>query len=134
MLPTVVFLEDNNDLGELLESIIETSLHIDCDVYQSVEVLKSNKATVLSSKIVILDIELGFNKPSGIDAYKWLVDNNFQGHIYFLTGHGYSNPLVQAAAKAGATIWEKPISSSQIISNFKALLAQSKVADRGFGL
>lgn len=122
MLPTVVFLEDNYDLRELLQSIIESSLPVSCAAFDSVNNLKASEATVLQSRIIILDIELGFRQPTGIDAYNWLIENDFKGHIFFLTGHGYSNPLVQAAAKVGATIWEKPISSKQIVSNFRTIL------------
>ncbi|MBC7465521.1 MAG: response regulator [Bdellovibrio sp.] len=122
MSPTVVFLEDNQDLRDLLQSIIESSLQVSCAAYESVKNLIANEATVLQSRIVILDIELGFKQPTGIDAYQWLIEKKFNGHIFFLTGHGYSNPLVQAASKAGVTIWEKPISSAQIVSNFKSIL------------
>lgn len=131
MNPTVVFLEDNNDLREILQSIVESSLRIRCATFDSVKAFKASEQAVLQSHIVVLDIELGFKQATGIDAYNWLMEKGFKGHIFFLTGHGCSNPLVESAAKMGATIWEKPISSNKIISHFKILLSEPAQDSRG---
>jgi len=129
MQPIIIFLDDNLELRELLQSIVEDRLQVNCAGYSSVYELKNATSTALQSQIAVLDLELGFKQPSGIDAYNWLVENHYAGHVFFLTGHGQSNPLVESAAKFGATIWEKPISSSQIMAHFKKALATSKAPE-----
>lgn len=115
MTPQVTFLDDNEDLRTVIQSLIEFQLGMSCLSIASFQELKEYSSDVLSSQVVILDIELGMNQPSGIDAYKWLMSQGFQGRIFFLTGHGQSHPLVREAEKAGVTIWEKPISATEIV-------------------
>lgn len=119
---SIVFLDDNKDLCELIQSVIESQLPVDCVCFANVAQFKNEEENVLGSQVAILDIELGFKQPSGIDAYKWLKENCYEGHVFFLTGHGQSNPLVQAAVGLGADIWEKPIGSSKIISDIKRVM------------
>lgn len=123
---SVVFLDDNADLCELIQSVIESQLSGDCFCFTNVAQMQNAERNVLASHVAILDIELGFQQPSGIEAYKWLKEKNYTGHIFFLTGHGLSAPLVQAAVTLGADIWEKPISSSKIVSDIKKVLLKNK--------
>lgn len=122
MQPMVIFLDDNQELRELLQDIVEARLQIPCAGFGDVPSLKQNPYLIFNSQIIILDIELGYKKASGLEAYTWLLENNYKGHIFFLTGHGFTNPLVQKAAELGAKIWEKPIGSAQIISDLKKVL------------
>lgn len=122
MQPMVIFLDDNQELRELLQNIVEARLNITCAGFGNVKSLKEHQDSVFKSHIIILDIELGFKQASGLEAYTWLLENKYPGHIFFLTGHGFTNPLVQKAVEMGATIWEKPIGSAQIISDLKKVL------------
>lgn len=122
MPPKVIFLDDNQELRQLLQDIVEARLQIPCAGFGDVPTLKLNGPSVFNSQVIILDIELGFKQASGLEAYTWLLENNYKGHIFFLTGHGHTNPLVQKAVQLGATIWEKPIGSAQIISDLQKVL------------
>lgn len=122
MRTSVLYLDDNTDLRELLAALIESALDVHCFTVSSVDELKENSGIVFQTNVAILDIELGFQQPTGIDAYRWLIESNYQGHIFFLTGHGRSHPLVQEATKSGVTIWEKPIGAEQITSAIQSLL------------
>jgi FixJ family two-component response regulator len=62
-----------------------------------------------------LDINLGVDSASGIDAYRWLRDTGFGGRIAFLTGRARTHPMVQEALRFGdAKVYDKPISFSQL--------------------
>jgi FixJ family two-component response regulator len=79
-------------------------------------------ATVLKTEVAILDLELGFNQPNGIDAYDLLKRHNYKGKIFFLTGHGRNHPLVQKARDSGAVIWEKPMDGVLIADTIRPIL------------
>jgi FixJ family two-component response regulator len=76
----------------------------------------------------MLDVNLGADQPSGLDALEWLLRQRFPGEVVFLTGHGQSDPLVQRARKMGiATVMEKPIGLPQL----SALLEDRRAGDGG---
>ena len=71
----------------------------------------------LGCRVAILDINLGPNRPSGIDAYAWLRHKGYTGRIVFLTGHASNHPLVVEAKRIGdAEIFSKPIDADRIRS------------------
>lgn len=121
----VAFLDDNNELRNLLVNLIETAIHVKCLGLGNFEEFIQHQNEVLKTQVAILDIELGANQPSGVDAYNTLTANGYKGKVFFLTGHGKAHPLVQKAALSGAVIWEKPMRASSIISTLKQTLAPS---------
>lgn len=81
---------------------------------------------VLSCTLALLDINLGVDQPSGIDAYLWLTRERFAGRIVFVTGHGRSHPLVQEAHQLGhVSILEKPVHPDQLLALFRGRENQS---------
>ena len=65
----------------------------------------------------ILDINLGPDRRSGIDAYAWLRRQGYKGRIVFLTGHANNHPLVVEAQRIGdAEIYSKPIEPDRLRS------------------
>ena len=113
----VLFLEDNDDLRQSFVELV-TVLHerrcVGVSSYDEVVALGPN---VLACDAAILDINLGPNQPSGIDAYKWLRHTGYSGRVVFLTGHASTHPLVVEAARIGdAEIFSKPIDPDQIQS------------------
>jgi len=113
--PQIAFLDDNEDLRSVMISLIESRLHTRVLELANFQSLMDHAETVLSTKVIVLDIDLGFRQPTGLDAFAWLRKKNYQGKVFFLTGHGSSNPVVAQAEKLGAYIFEKPIGSLDMI-------------------
>jgi len=112
----VIFLDDNEDLRLVMVSLIESRLNVSCLGLSGYADMLTHSKEVLSSEAIILDLDLGYKKPSGIDVYNWLKAHDFRGSIHFLTGHGRAHPLMREAEKCGAKIWEKPSGSTEIIA------------------
>jgi len=102
--------EDNDDLRELVVELVTAVLKHRCVGVGSYEELVGLGDEALGCSIAILDINLGSNRRSGIDAYAWLRAKGYTGRIVFLTGHASTQPLVVEAKRIGdAEIFSKPI-------------------------
>ena len=113
----VLFLEDNDDLRQTCVELITVVLKRRCVGVGSYKELVALGSEVLACDAAILDINLGPNQPSGIDAYTWLRHTGYPGRIVFLTGHASTHPLVIEATRIGdAEIFSKPIDADQIQS------------------
>ena len=113
----VLFLEDNDDLRQTCVELITVVLERRCVGVGSYKELVALGNEVLACDAAILDINLGPNQPSGIDAYEWLRHTGYSGRIVFLTGHASTHPLVTEAIRIGdAEIFSKPIDPDQIQS------------------
>jgi FixJ family two-component response regulator len=106
--------DDDDDMRDSLAALIEL-LGGRCLGVRSFAELVEQRAAVLLSDIAILDINLGYGVPSGIDAYHWLQQEGFAGVVIFLTGHARSHPLVaQAGRMRSARLLDKPIGVAQL--------------------
>jgi len=106
---TAVLLDDDADLLEILAELLEER-HCHCLRARSVAELKALGPGALAADVVVLDINLGSGQPSGIDAYDWLMSQNFAGRVLFLTGHAHAHPLVARAERLrGAHVLDKPV-------------------------
>ena len=113
----VLYVEDNDDLRELVVELVTVVLKRRCVGVGSYEELAALGKEALRCSVAILDINLGPGRRSGIDAYAWLRDHGFQGRIVFLTGHASSHPLVVEAQRIGdAEIFSKPIEPDRLRS------------------
>jgi ActR/RegA family two-component response regulator len=106
----VLFLDDNDELREI---VVEMSAAISgrpCLGLRSVCELQQKRDLVLDCELAVLDINLGPGEPSGLDAYAWLVAERFKGRIVFLTGHAKSDALVERAYRLhNARVFQKPL-------------------------
>ena len=118
----IVFLDDNEDLRELLPALLETTLGVECLSFSNVIDFQNHSNQVLSAKVAILDINLGPNAPDGVDAFNWLVERGFRGKVLFFTGHARANPQVALAEKDGARILEKPIHPDKLVAAVRVAL------------
>jgi DNA-binding NtrC family response regulator len=118
----IVFLDDNEDLRELLPALLETTLGVECLSFSNVIDFQNHSNQVLSAKVAILDINLGPNAPDGVDAFNWLVERGFRGNVLFFTGHARANPQVALAEKDGARILEKPIHPDKLVAAIRFAL------------
>lgn len=111
----VLILEDDTDCRELLCEILSASAHW-CVEAGTVAELERQGPRALECDLAMLDINLGPNQPTGVDAYRWLLQHGFHGKVVFLTGHGDSDPAVsEAATIANARVLTKPVDSRQLV-------------------
>jgi len=113
----VLYVEDNDDLRELVVELVTYVLKRRSVGVGSYEELVALGEEALRCSVAILDINLGSNRRSGIDAYAWLRANGYTGRIVFLTGHASTHPLVIEAHRIGdAEIFSKPIEPDRLRS------------------
>ena len=113
----VLYVEDNDDLRELVVELVTVVIKRPCVGVGSYEELVALGDEVLGCSVAILDINLGANRRSGIDAYAWLRHTGYTGRIVFLTGHASTHPLVVEAQRIGdAEIFSKPIEPDRLRS------------------
>ena len=115
--PRIVFLDDSEDLRELMPALLEHALGVVCICFGSLMELENHSTEVLRAKVAILDVNLGPNAPDGVDAFNWLVDHGFHGNVLFFTGHARNNPQVEHAMTKGVEILEKPVDFRKLISS-----------------
>jgi len=111
----VLFVEDDKDLRELFVQLVGALLERPCVAVGSYEELVARGEDALKCSGAVLDINLGPNRRSGIDAYTWLRHEGYTGRIAFLTGHANNHPLVAEALRLGdAEVFTKPIDTDQV--------------------
>jgi ActR/RegA family two-component response regulator len=113
----VLFVEDDDDLRGLFVQIVDAFLARPCVGVASYDEMVGLGDAALRCQVAVLDINLGANQPSGIDAYAWLRHRGYHGRIVFLTGHASSHPLVVEANRLGdAEVYSKPIDVDRMLS------------------
>ena len=113
----MLYVEDNDDLRELVVELVTDVLDRRCVGIGSYEELTALGDDARGCSVAILDINLGANRRSGIDAYLWLRSHGYTGRIVFLTGHASTHPLVVEAQRIGdAEIFSKPIEADHLRS------------------
>lgn len=110
----IIFLEDSEDLRELMSELIRNRWGLECRTYASYDELVAAGDDVLTARLALLDINLGDNRKSGIDALNWLRERGFAGRICFLTGHGRLHPLVASASVSDVEVLAKPLKVSEL--------------------
>jgi FixJ family two-component response regulator len=112
----VLILDDDKDVVNVIGDFLEILAQCKTVRLQSYEEMLTNAIDVLECDIVLLDVNLGPQRASGIDCYHWLKDQGCRGRIYFLTGHALTNPLVLEASRVGAArVIAKPIDGKSLI-------------------
>jgi FixJ family two-component response regulator len=110
-----VLLDDDPDLLEALADLLQTR-DCRCLLAHSLDELKALGPEVLKADVAVLDINLGPGRPSGIDAYDWLLSQSFAGRLLFLTGHAHAHPLVARAERLRrATVLDKPMDGKTLL-------------------
>jgi response regulator of citrate/malate metabolism len=128
MTPKILILEDDEDMRNALVDVVSTLLGWHYVAVASYGELVERRGEAMDCELAMLDVNLGADQPSGLDALEWLLRHKFPGEIVFLTGHAQSDPLVQRALEMGiATVMEKPIGLPQL----SALLEERRAGDGG---
>ncbi len=111
-------LDDDVGLRETLGEVLMTLGVDDVLLFESFDQLLAGKQSVLTTRLAILDINLGYSQANGTDVAHWLLDKGYTGTIVFLTGHAANHPLVKRAQERMGTriqIFEKPIAFSRLV-------------------
>jgi DNA-binding response OmpR family regulator len=112
----IFVVEDDDDLRNVLVDLIRRGTGREVLGLSTLAQLREQRDAVLACKLGILDINLGSDEPSGLDAFAWLRAEKFAGRIVFLTGHAESNPLVRRAGEmGGATVLSKPLQIDKLL-------------------
>jgi DNA-binding NtrC family response regulator len=111
----VLILDDDEDLRDVMGTTVEEVFGWSWLGVSSVSAMIDLGSRALSSDLAILDINLGLDQPSGLDAFGWLGEHHYRGRIIFLTGHAATHPLVDKAQREKlASIYQKPLSIGEI--------------------
>ncbi len=110
-------LDDDVDYCNLLTILFDSALDVECLGMQRLADLAARAEEVLACELAILDVNLGPNQPSGLDALEWLRAHDFAGEIVFVTGHAGSHPLLHPTAEdEGIRVLEKPVPVGVLLS------------------
>lgn len=106
----LLFLDDDKALCTLLDMLLN-ELGVRGAVFiKSYDELMQFQSELNSFDIIFLDVNLGPNVPSGIDAFHWLMEHHYNNQIVFFTGHAHSFPVVRKALDfENVSVLEKPV-------------------------
>jgi ActR/RegA family two-component response regulator len=110
----VLVLDDDEDLLHSLGDLVHYTGGQSV-LARSLAELTAQEEKALACDLAVLDLNLGKQQPSGIDALRWLREKRFGGRVVFLTGHGTSHPLIVEAHKIGdVRILCKPLDGDEL--------------------
>lgn len=106
----ILLLDDDKSLCSLLNMLF-TELGVPDTVFiHSFDELMKYESDLNRFDMIFLDVNLGSNNPSGIDAFNWLMEHHYINEIVFFTGHANSFPVVKKALDyAKVSVLEKPV-------------------------
>lgn len=112
----ITIVDDDADLVMAMSALLRMAgAEVPVEAH-SVDELQSHAADALVCDVALLDINLGPERPTGLDAYQWLRERGFTGSIVFLTGHARTNALVEAACQtANTAVLTKPVDADVLI-------------------
>ncbi len=106
----VLFVDDSDDLRQIMEVLCESLPEVECICAPSMSAVLERAPQVLRTDLAILDVNLGYSQPSGLQIYHWLIGQHYPGEIIFLSGHARTDPDVEEASKiSGVHFFEKPL-------------------------
>ena len=113
---SILVVEDLEDLLELEKILIESLCGRKAVTAKNLSEVIAHGERALKCELALIDINLGVGQPSGVEVYRWLRSNGFDGPICFLTGHAADSPLVAGAARLGdVRVLTKPIAPDRMV-------------------
>jgi DNA-binding NtrC family response regulator len=111
----VLFVDDSSDLCQIMETMCQSLLGVECICVPSMSAVLERAVQVLRTDLAILDVNLGPGEPSGTEVYRWLKGQRYRGKVVFLSGHTRTDPqVVEATRIPGVDFFQKPMGFSQI--------------------
>lgn len=106
----LLIVDDDTDLREALADLLEATCGRHVLGAADLDQLAALGTRALECGLVIIDVNLGAEKPSGLDVLAWLREHGYQGKVVFLTGHARTSPEVEQAHHVeGVTVLSKPL-------------------------
>lgn len=113
----ILLLEDNIELCKLLKRMFTGFGVTEVSVFHSYSEVTSLAKEELVFDIAVLDVNLGLGEKTGIDAFDWLIENDFKGKVIFLTGHASSyGMLPKLTDRPNVFLLDKPSEIAKIRS------------------
>ncbi|HTQ42146.1 MAG TPA: response regulator [Polyangiaceae bacterium] len=113
-MPRVLICDDDPDIAEVMGEFFQDH-GIDCVTTHSFDEVVAHRTESLGCSLAILDVNLGFGQPSGVDVFRWLQREHFAGSVVFLTGHAVTSSLLDGARTLGVPILSKPIEGETLL-------------------
>jgi DNA-binding NtrC family response regulator len=115
MLETVLLVDDDDDLRAAMQEALHRIGVRRLIEAGSLRDVDDQREEVLACQLAIIDINLGYGEPTGIDVFDWLERAGFAGRVVFVTGHGSQDPHVQQAAMlAHSKVASKPLTTAHL--------------------
>jgi FixJ family two-component response regulator len=106
----LLIVDDDEDLRLAVADLVEAEGERRVMGVGSLAELVALGPRALACGLIIIDVNLGPDKPSGIDVLAWLCEHGYRGRAVFLTGHGRTCPEVEQAYRTeGVPVLSKPI-------------------------
>ena len=115
MLETVLLVDDDEDLRAAMDEVLHRLGVRRLVEAGSLRDVEDQREEALACQLALVDINLGYGEPTGINVFEWLEREGFSGRVVFLTGHGSQDPRVQQAATlAGSQVASKPLTTAKL--------------------
>lgn len=111
----ILFLDDDKSLCTLLRMLLAEFGVTGAVFLHSYDELMGFESELNNFDMIFLDVNLGANVPSGIDAFNWLMEQHYINQIVFFTGHANSFPVVRKALDyENVSVLEKPVTVDKL--------------------
>lgn len=111
----ILFLDDDKSLCFLMQELYEDNKEVNIATVNSFQEFVEMEPGLQDFDVIFLDVNLGHETYSGLDAFAWLQKHNFNKKIVFFTGHAQAYPEVKVAIKKpNVFVLEKPATLAQI--------------------
>lgn len=115
MLESVLLVDDDEDLRAAMDEVLHRLGVRRLIGAGSLRDVEDQREEALACQLALVDINLGYGEPTGINVFEWLEREGFTGRVVFLTGHGSQDPRVQRAATlAGSQVASKPLTTAKL--------------------
>jgi DNA-binding response OmpR family regulator len=113
-MPRILICDDDPDIDEVMAEFFRDH-GIDCVTAQSFDEVVAHRSEVLGCSLAILDVNLGQGRPSGVDVFRWLQRERFDGSVVFLTGHAVTSSALNGTRALGVPILAKPVGAETLL-------------------
>jgi FixJ family two-component response regulator len=112
----LLMVDDDEDLRLAFADLVEAEYDRHVIGAGDLDELVALGPRALACGLIIIDVNLGPSRPSGVDVLAWLREHDYRGKVVFLTGHGRTSPQVeQAHHTEGVPVLSKPLGAEALM-------------------